>query len=362
MKTEDLSTEVTRIITQSENDHVEYKAVLPPARTIALHISAFANSNGGYLILGIREDAAGIHVKGLSEDFRATAITQKAIELLSPIPNVSYDHVVIEEKRLFAIKVEPSFGIVLFEGKSYIRQHAHSIVQSPHARGIMPSEYERVQTLFDQFDNYKRHCTSAMTKFIEHYQGVLNIVNDLKKLLYPNSPATVTSNEEGRILMRILFSSCADNFETYLSDLLYEIYLANPATLKSGQEVTLKEVLDCGDMQEFVVYVAKKKLSKLQRGSVKGFIKENRQIDELDVINQTEQDEIEKVLQIRHLYAHRNGIVDDKFLHYYPTGYRLNEQHNLSMEQTLDKISFFAEIVRRLDTSAMNKYSLASLS
>ena len=53
--------------------------------------------------------------------------------------------------------------------------------------------------------------------------------------------------------MRILFSSCADNFETFLSDLLYEIYLANPNTLKSNQQVTIKEIIDCPDMQEFVV-------------------------------------------------------------------------------------------------------------
>jgi hypothetical protein len=30
------------------------------------------------------------------------------------------------------------------------------------------------------------------------------------------------------MLMRILFSSCADTFETFMSDLLYEIYLAKP--------------------------------------------------------------------------------------------------------------------------------------
>jgi hypothetical protein len=43
--------------------------------------------------------------------------------------------------------------------------------------------------------------------------------------------------------MRILFSSCADNFEIFMSDLLYEIYLAKPETLKSNAQVTVKDVL-----------------------------------------------------------------------------------------------------------------------
>jgi len=52
--------------------------------------------------------------------------------------------------------------------------------------------------------------------------------------------------------MGILFSSCADTVHTFMSDLLYEVYLAKPQTLKSDAPVTVKEVLDCSDMQEFI--------------------------------------------------------------------------------------------------------------
>ena len=76
--------------------------------------------------------------------------------------------------------------------------------------------------------------------------------------------------------MRILFSSCADTFETSCPTCLYEIYLAKPETLKSDATVTVKEVLDCSDMQEFITRYAKEKLKKLQRGSVKGFIADNK--------------------------------------------------------------------------------------
>lgn len=72
------------------------------------------------------------------------------------------------------------------------------------------------------------------------------------------------------ILIRI-FLSCADNFEIYLSDLLYEIYLANPSTLKSIQQVTIKEVLDCAYMQEFVLFWAKKKTKQITKRKCEKF-------------------------------------------------------------------------------------------
>lgn len=187
------------------------------------------------------------------------------------------------------------------------------------------------------------------------------VINDLGNILYPGSASLPTTNQEGKILIRILLSSCADNFEIYLTDLLYEIYLANPATLKSAQQFSIKEVLDCADMQEFVLFWAKKKLSKLQRGSVKGFIADNSQIKDLNVIDDTQQDNIEKILQIRHLYAHRNGIVDEKFLQFYPGEYNLNDEHQLSIQDMLGHFSYSLNIVDKIDKAAILKYQLATL-
>ena len=159
--------------------------------------------------------------------------------------------------------------------------------------------------------------------------------------------------------MRVLFSSCADTFETYMSDLLYEIYLAQPSTLKSGEQVTVKEVLDCTDMQEFVDVFAKKKLAKLQRGSVKGFIADTSQISGLGVFNADRQEGIEKLFQIRHLYSHRNGVVDEKFLRYYPA-LRLNDEHLMSLDDFLEKFEYLSQTVDVVDRAALIKYQLAS--
>lgn len=352
--------DITNIIGQPEGETLEYKAVLPPARAIAQIICAFANTEGGYLILGVNESSGIPEVVGLSDDFRANTITHKAIDQLRPTPNVSYNHVSHESKRIYVIQVEKSDAPILLEGKIYTRSGDRNMISNPEEREFRSGGYDRIGIFAENLEAAKANGTNAKSKFLEHYLSVLNIANDLNTTLYPNNPEIPTDNTEGKILTRILFSSCADTFETYLSDLLYEIYLANPNTLKSNQEVTIKEVLDCADMQDFVTYWAKKKLSKLQRGSVKGFISDNKQISDLEAIDSSQEDEIERILQIRHLYAHQNGRVDEKFLKYYPDEFELNDEHQMSISSVLDKLEYLSNIVELIDQTAIVKYSLAT--
>lgn len=236
---------------------------------------------------------------------------------------------------------------------------ALSVLQQAPSDASEVKHYPKIETLSSHFKQYKVKGTAAKVKFLEHYQSILNICDSLPKLLYPESGLKPTTNQEGKVLMRVLFSSCADTFETYMSDLLYEIYLAQPATLKSGEQVTVKEVLDCTDMQEFVDFYAKKKLAKLQRGSVKGFIADTPQISGLRVFDADRQEDIEKLLQIRHLYSHRNGVVDEKFLRYYP-GLRLNDEHLMSLDDFLGKFEYLAQTVDAVDHAALIQYQLAS--
>jgi predicted HTH transcriptional regulator len=46
----DITKEVVGIIGQTEGTQLEYKAVLPPSKNIAQLISAFANTDGGYIV------------------------------------------------------------------------------------------------------------------------------------------------------------------------------------------------------------------------------------------------------------------------------------------------------------------------
>lgn len=346
-------------IGQSESEILEYKAVLPPAATVAQLIGAFANTKGGAIVLGVVDQGKEVLINGLSDEFRAVQITRKAIDLLSPTPAVKYDYVDQQGKRLFVIEVQKSATSVLLGGKSYVRDGVHTaLAKAAPEKSIKRDSIAHLSAIFK---SSRKSCTAARAKLLDHYESVLLILDDLDMLLYPKASNVPTDNPEGKMLMRILYSSCADNFEIFMSDLLYEIYLAKPETLKSNATVTVKDVLDCSDMQEFISRYAKEKLKKLQRGSVKGFISDNKQIKSLGVFDATRQAEIEKILQIRHLYAHQNGLVDERFREYFPEA-NLNDEYRMTLDDFLIRLEYMAQAIQAVDEAARNDYQLSSFS
>ena len=346
-------------IGQPESEQLEYKAVLPPAATVAQLMCAFANTNGGAIVLGAVEDGDRIVIKGLSDEFRAVQITRKAIDLLSPQPTVQYDYVVHQGKRLFVIEVKKSATEVSLGGKVYARVRERTTLKQPVP--VKAIQNAGIVRLSKELQKDRKSCTAARAKLLDHYESVLRILDDLANLLYPKGSNVPTDNPEGKMLMRILFSSCADTFETFMSDLLYEIYLAKPQTLKSEATVTVKEVLDCSDMQEFITRYAKEKLKKLQRGSVKGFIADNEAIKALNVFDATRIGEIEKILQIRHLYTHQNGIIDDKFRKSFLLT-KVNDEYRMTLDEFLDRFDYLAQAIEAVDEAARKDFKLAVFS
>lgn len=355
----EIAQEILDRIGQPESELLEYKAVLPPAATIAQLIGSLANAKGGAIVLGVVEDGKSVIINGLSDEFRAIQITRKAIDLLSPQPGVTYDYVVHQGKRLFVIGVKKSELPILLGGKIYARTNeGTTLQQAVPDKSITNAGIDR---LSKKLKEDRKSCTAARAKLLDHYESMLLILDDLDRLLYPKASNLPTDNAEGKILMRILFSSCADTFETFMSDLLYEIYLAKPETLKSDSPVTVKEVLDCSDMQEFISRYAKEKLKKLQRGSVKGFIADNPAIKALNVFDATRQAEIEKILQIRHLFTHQNGIIDAKFQKLFPAA-KVNDEFRMTLDEFLQRFEYLAQTIEVVDEEARKVFKLARYS
>jgi predicted component of type VI protein secretion system len=349
--------EVETLIGKPKSNVLEYKTVLPPSRNIAQLICGFANSEGGYIVLGVKENPdSTLSVVGLSQDFRANEIVHKAIDMLYPKPNIAYQYITHKNKQLYIIKVEKAKETIMAENKKYIRKDGRNISLNELQKYTYANKSDKnIVEVSQLLDDCRTESTSSIIILIEHYQSILKLLDN-----YQKNELEEDNKQELKILKRILFSSCVDNFETYLSNLLYEIYLSNPNTLKSDEKVEVNMVLDCSDIQEFVSLFATKKIQKLQKGSIKGFIKENKQISNLKAMSENEIESIEKILQIRHLFSHRNGIIDEKFLPYYPN-LKLGQEMTLSVVEICDKLKYLINISKKIDTAAIQKYSLAKV-
>ena len=335
--------DIKALIAKGEGVDLEFKSILPPSKNLAQIMCAFANTKGGHILLGVKELSENeANIIGLSSDFNVNAIVKKAAGMLIPQVNIEFGYTI------YIIYVYKSANPLSLDGIVYKREDKR-ITYNKKSIGNKIIQKQSLKEVSLELN--AQQGTVARKSFVKHYQSIINVLNALEK-------EDVFKDEEREILLRVLFSSCADNFETYMSDLLFEIYLANPQTLKSQEQVTVNEVLNCSDLDDFIVMYARKKISKLQRGSVKAFLNENKQISILNAISENEQKEVEKILQIRHLYSHRNGLVDEKFQQYFPETI-LGRRYNLDIDQIAEKLKTLICVVNNIDKSAITKYSLS---
>jgi len=123
--------EIDLFLNTQKNEVLDFNPVPFVPQKIAKIISAFANTNGGSLIFGLKKTSSTTNeIVGLSADFRVIEIAKKAISLLSPIPSVTYGWVEYGEKSVFAIKTEKADRDILFNEQKYIRKEAETVLEA----------------------------------------------------------------------------------------------------------------------------------------------------------------------------------------------------------------------------------------
>lgn len=121
--------EIESLINQSKSETFDFNPIPYVPQKIAIILSSFANTNGGSLVFGIKEISLNNNeIVGLSNDFNTVEIVKKAISLLSPIPEISYEWLRKDGKSIFNIKVKKSETDILFNNNKYIRKNSHSVL------------------------------------------------------------------------------------------------------------------------------------------------------------------------------------------------------------------------------------------
>lgn len=141
--------EVQQLIGQDENQTLEYHAILPASKLLARWICAFANTNGGYIILGITDNK---EINGLSPDFKPPAPqTEEALNHLSPkIKDIVYQFITYQNKRLFVVKIEKSQEKIYLDNKVYIREISGKIIEEKHPPKIIFVEGKTDKKIFEK--------------------------------------------------------------------------------------------------------------------------------------------------------------------------------------------------------------------
>jgi hypothetical protein len=350
---------IDELIQQSESATLEFKAVIPPPPIVARIISAFANSEGGTIICGINDNGT---VKGIEIDVPAFQTIESALSRLDPRPIVDHYLAKINEFNVYVIEVKKSSTPILTEGKSIYKRINERVVIAPptYAERVIQGRNRQLKQLSSIIETAKAKSTLSKIRFLEQYTNLVRLLNRSSSILFPESITIPPEASEGKALVRLILSSFADTFEGYLADLLFEIYLAKPETLKSNSPITTQDVLNCQTVEEIVRLIATRKISSLKKGNVTEFIDENKQIKGLNVFTPDLAKQIDEIFQIRHLYVHNNGRIDAKYLSNSSRKYKLGDELLLSVKELCDFSELFIGVVNTLDKTAITTYSLST--
>jgi hypothetical protein len=111
--------QVQAAIRAGESQMIEFKVGPTSGLTIAQNISAFANCDGGAILVGVRENpnsAVGCSYQAVSQ------VYDKAIQRLWPVPESRLHRVTIGSRDVGVIVVKPHLQIVFSDAGAFIRR------------------------------------------------------------------------------------------------------------------------------------------------------------------------------------------------------------------------------------------------
>lgn len=112
-----MQSEILELVFAGESESLELKTSVRDPQLLAKLIGSFANSQGGKIVIGVKEPP---EVVGVDE-----ALTRRVYEAarnrVTPEPSTNLSFIEAEGKRVAVIDVERSSEIVLSEGSAFVR-------------------------------------------------------------------------------------------------------------------------------------------------------------------------------------------------------------------------------------------------
>lgn len=123
-----------QLISEGEHRQQDFKYKVQDARKLARSVSAFANTDGGRLLIGVRDDG---HLSGVRSDEEIYMMHKAAYECCTPASEISFRTCHADGRIIVIATIPPAGHRPVFaideEGhrRAYVRIHDENIVASP---------------------------------------------------------------------------------------------------------------------------------------------------------------------------------------------------------------------------------------
>ena len=155
-----------RLISEGEHQQQDFKYRVSDARKLAKSVSAFANTDGGRLLIGVRDDG---HMSGVRSEEEIYMMHQAAYRYCRPEASIKFDTYHVDGRTIVVATVPPSERRPVCalgdddKPRAYIRIADENIVASPvhlaiwrdaqNTHGTMMTYTDAVRQLLDTLHN-----------------------------------------------------------------------------------------------------------------------------------------------------------------------------------------------------------------
>lgn len=152
------------LIREGEHQQQDFKYRITDASKLAKSVSAFANTDGGRLLIGIRDDG---NISGVRSEEEIFMMHQAAYKFCNPEASIRFDTYHIDGRTIVIATVPPSLRRPICaldeEGnrRAYIRIADENIVASPVHLAIW-RELQKPQGIMLTYDDDIRHLLDIM--------------------------------------------------------------------------------------------------------------------------------------------------------------------------------------------------------
>ncbi|MEV6416371.1 hypothetical protein [Kribbella sp. NPDC051718] len=204
--------------------------------------------------------------------------------------------------------------------------------------------------------------TDAIVGFLEDMAR-----RDLKEVLKPIIHNTevvresLEATESTRAQVSLVRS--VENLLVYLAEILREIFIQSPATLRSQESVALEDVLAHESLDDFVQWAADRRVTDL---SFKGYAELERYFNDRLKLTITDDPQLKRwfgeAVAVRNLFVHRRGRVDERYLRVSgDAALKVGDEYEVSRRDGYESLLASRLIVQDLDERATAKFRLKTV-
>ena len=153
------------LIREGEHQQQDFKYRVSDACKLAKSVSAFANTNGGRLLIGVRDDG---HLSGVRSEEEIYMMHQAAYKYCRPEASIKFDTYHVEGRTIVIATVSPSDRRSVFaigddgQSRAYIRIADENIVASPVLLAVWRDAQKPQGTMMTYTDTVRK-LLDAMT-------------------------------------------------------------------------------------------------------------------------------------------------------------------------------------------------------